>query len=257
MQQLGAGHVAGRERRDHRHADGTRRRLAAARQGLPGRAVRGIVPLRRRVHGGRHGAVREGRRRHAWRLHADLGRRAIDRCGHRRRAGEDHEPRAADAQRRRPGALRAAASGAERGGSRPAAAVVGGRGGRAGRGRPRSRRSFRVRLDVRGAAGSRPQGRRLEPRRSARRRGRLPLERQRPRQCGRDRRHHRQLRAVALYVGGTGEARFKDLAIKDLARRITPAEQTAPRFRAQHFEDFYLRLVGRRRATSITTACST
>ena len=44
---------------------------------------------------------------------------------------------------------------------------------------------------------------------------------------------------VALYVGGTGEARFKDLAIKDLARRITPAEQTAPRFRAQQFEDFY------------------
>ena len=38
---------------------------------------------------------------------------------------------------------------------------------------------------------------------------------------------------------GTGEARFKDIAIKDLARRITPAEQTASRFRAQHFEDFY------------------
>ena len=44
---------------------------------------------------------------------------------------------------------------------------------------------------------------------------------------------------IALYVGGTGEARFKDLAIKDLARRITPPEQTASRFRGQQFEDFY------------------
>ena len=44
---------------------------------------------------------------------------------------------------------------------------------------------------------------------------------------------------VALYVGGSGEARFKDLAIRDIARRITPAEQTAPRFRGQQFEDFY------------------
>ena len=44
---------------------------------------------------------------------------------------------------------------------------------------------------------------------------------------------------VALYVGGTGEARFKDLAIKDIARRVTPTEQTASRFRAQRFEDFY------------------
>jgi hypothetical protein len=44
---------------------------------------------------------------------------------------------------------------------------------------------------------------------------------------------------VALYVGGSGEARFKDIGIKDLARRITPAEQTSSRFRAQRFEDFY------------------
>jgi hypothetical protein len=45
---------------------------------------------------------------------------------------------------------------------------------------------------------------------------------------------------VALHVGGTGEVRFKDLALKDLQRRITPAEVVSPRFRAQHFEDFYL-----------------
>jgi hypothetical protein len=44
---------------------------------------------------------------------------------------------------------------------------------------------------------------------------------------------------VALHVAGTGEVRFKDLAIKDLARRITPAEQVGSRFRAQRFEDFY------------------
>jgi hypothetical protein len=45
---------------------------------------------------------------------------------------------------------------------------------------------------------------------------------------------------VALHVAGTGEARFKDIAIKDLSRRITPAEQVGSRFRAQRFEDFYL-----------------
>ena len=44
---------------------------------------------------------------------------------------------------------------------------------------------------------------------------------------------------VALYVGGTGEVRFKNLALKDLQRRVTPAEKSSPHFRAQHFEDFY------------------
>ena len=184
--------MAGRERRDRRHADGARRRLAAARQGLPGRAVRGVVPLQRRVHRRRHGAVREGGRRDERRLHPDLGRRAIDRCGHRRCAGEDYQPRGAGAQRRKHGALCTAASSAERGGS--------GRwwrwwwSRRSGRARgPRGRRSVRVRVDVRGAAGCVLQGHRLEPRRSARRRRRLPLERQRPRQWGRHRRRHRQL----------------------------------------------------------------
>jgi hypothetical protein len=45
---------------------------------------------------------------------------------------------------------------------------------------------------------------------------------------------------VALYVAGTGEVRFKDVAIKDLSRRITPGEQVGSRFRAQRFEDFYV-----------------
>jgi hypothetical protein len=44
---------------------------------------------------------------------------------------------------------------------------------------------------------------------------------------------------VALHVAGSGEVRFKDIAIKDLGRRTTPAEQVGARFRAQHFEDFY------------------
>jgi len=44
---------------------------------------------------------------------------------------------------------------------------------------------------------------------------------------------------IALYVGGTGEVRFKNLALKDLQRRVTPAEKVSPHFRAQRFEDFY------------------
>ena len=44
---------------------------------------------------------------------------------------------------------------------------------------------------------------------------------------------------VALYVGGTGEVRFRNLAIKDLNKRITPTEKVSSRFRAQHIEDYY------------------
>jgi hypothetical protein len=44
---------------------------------------------------------------------------------------------------------------------------------------------------------------------------------------------------IALYVGGIGEVRFKNLALKDLQRRFTPAEKSSTRFRVQHFEDFY------------------
>ena len=44
---------------------------------------------------------------------------------------------------------------------------------------------------------------------------------------------------VALYVGGSGEVRFKDLAIKDLNLRLTPTEKSGGRFRAQKIEDFY------------------
>src|SRR5204863_9793342 len=34
--------------------------------------------------------------------------------------------------------------------------------------------------------------------------------------------------AVALYVGGSGEVRFKDVALKDLGRRVLPPEQVSP-----------------------------
>jgi hypothetical protein len=44
---------------------------------------------------------------------------------------------------------------------------------------------------------------------------------------------------VALYVGGTGEVRFKQIELKDLGRRVLPAEQVSSRFRMQHINDFY------------------
>jgi hypothetical protein len=44
---------------------------------------------------------------------------------------------------------------------------------------------------------------------------------------------------VALYVGGTGEVRFKQVELKDLGRRVTPNEQVSSRFRMQRINDFY------------------
>ena len=44
---------------------------------------------------------------------------------------------------------------------------------------------------------------------------------------------------VALYVGGTGEVRFKDVMYKDISIRFTPKEQSSPRFRVQCISDFY------------------
>jgi hypothetical protein len=44
---------------------------------------------------------------------------------------------------------------------------------------------------------------------------------------------------IALHVAGTNDVRFKDLALKDLQPRVTPAEQSSPRFRVQHFEEHY------------------
>jgi hypothetical protein len=44
---------------------------------------------------------------------------------------------------------------------------------------------------------------------------------------------------VALYVGGGGEVRFKQVELKDLGRRLTPDEEVSSRFRMQRINDFY------------------
>ena len=44
---------------------------------------------------------------------------------------------------------------------------------------------------------------------------------------------------VALYAGGTGEVRFKQVELKDLGRRSLPEEQVSSRFRMQRISDFY------------------
>jgi hypothetical protein len=44
---------------------------------------------------------------------------------------------------------------------------------------------------------------------------------------------------LALYVGGTSEVRFKDIAYKDLATRYAPLEKVSPRFRMQRLNEFY------------------
>ncbi|MEP7111493.1 MAG: FG-GAP-like repeat-containing protein, partial [Ferruginibacter sp.] len=44
---------------------------------------------------------------------------------------------------------------------------------------------------------------------------------------------------IALYVGGPGEVRFKDLMYKDVSIRYTPIEKTSPRFKVQCISDFY------------------
>jgi len=44
---------------------------------------------------------------------------------------------------------------------------------------------------------------------------------------------------LALYVGGTSEVRFKDIAYKDLGFRYAPLEKVSPRFRMQRLNEFY------------------
>ena len=44
---------------------------------------------------------------------------------------------------------------------------------------------------------------------------------------------------VALYAGGTGEVRFKDVSLKDLQPRVTQPETVSPRFRMQALNEFY------------------
>jgi hypothetical protein len=44
---------------------------------------------------------------------------------------------------------------------------------------------------------------------------------------------------IALYAGGTGEVRFKDVAYKDLGAKVLPQEEVSSRFRMQRIDDFY------------------
>jgi hypothetical protein len=44
---------------------------------------------------------------------------------------------------------------------------------------------------------------------------------------------------IALYAGGTGDVRFKDVAYKDLQPRVALPEQSSPRFRMQTLNEFY------------------
>jgi Domain of Unknown Function (DUF1080)/FG-GAP-like repeat len=44
---------------------------------------------------------------------------------------------------------------------------------------------------------------------------------------------------IALYAGGTGEVRFKDVAFKDLQPRVAQPEQVSRRFRMQALNEFY------------------
>ena len=45
--------------------------------------------------------------------------------------------------------------------------------------------------------------------------------------------------SIGLYVGGSGEVRFKDLAYKDLGVKEAPPEQISSRFRMQRLDEFY------------------
>jgi len=44
---------------------------------------------------------------------------------------------------------------------------------------------------------------------------------------------------IALYVGGSGEVRFKDVMLKDISVRTTPIEKSSPRFKVQQISDMY------------------
>jgi hypothetical protein len=44
---------------------------------------------------------------------------------------------------------------------------------------------------------------------------------------------------VALYVGGAGEVRFKQVEMKDMARRMQPTEKVSNNFRIQRISDYY------------------
>ena len=49
----------------------------------------------------------------------------------------------------------------------------------------------------------------------------------------------KQFGPVALFVGGTGEVRFKEFSYRDLAMQTTPLEKVSSHFRAQRVSDMY------------------
>jgi hypothetical protein len=44
---------------------------------------------------------------------------------------------------------------------------------------------------------------------------------------------------IALYAGGSGEVRFKDVSLKDLSRNVEPAEKVSSHFRMQRLDDYF------------------
>jgi hypothetical protein len=44
---------------------------------------------------------------------------------------------------------------------------------------------------------------------------------------------------IALYAGGSGEVRFKDLAYKDLGLKVRLPDKTSSNYRKQQLSDFY------------------
>jgi len=44
---------------------------------------------------------------------------------------------------------------------------------------------------------------------------------------------------IALYAGGSGEERFKDISLKDLNRNVEPAEKVSSHFRMQRLDDYF------------------
>ncbi len=45
--------------------------------------------------------------------------------------------------------------------------------------------------------------------------------------------------SIALFAGGNGEVRFKDIKYKDISVRVTPTENVSPRFKVQQISDMY------------------
>ena len=160
----------------------------------------------------------------------------LDRAGQSRHrasgCGRPAEARCASRRRRPPTGETRAAGG--RGGAGRAAGRGGGAAGSLCRCPAASRRRFRGR--------HRPASGRLEHHRAGARRqhpSRVSQRRRRNRRRRRRARTTARFGPFALYVGGTGEVRFKDVSYKDLQPRVAQPETVSPRFRMQTLNEFY------------------